>query len=93
MAIYDVWTRYATLDTHHPMVEVTGHEATSDRLQKVVTDFTAWAQRCGGTLQEQQHEMLRLLEGVGFRVIVASRSNLKPNNPAFVAGWAVKIKI
>lgn len=91
MAIFDVWARYATLDTHHPMVEVTGHEATPDRLQEVVTDFTAWAQRCGGSFQEQQLEMVRLLEEAGCRVIVASRSNLKPNNPAFVAGWAVKI--
>jgi len=73
------------------MVEVTGHEATPDRLQNLITDFTAWAQRCGGTLQEQQHEMLRLLEDAGFRVIAASRSNLKPKNPAFVAGWAAKI--
>lgn len=92
MAIYDVWTRYATLDTHHPMVEVTGHEATPARLQKLIKEFTEWAQRCGGTFQEQQLEMLRLLEDAGCRVIVASRSNLKPNNPAFVAGWAVKIK-
>lgn len=92
MAIFDVWARYASLDTHHPMVEVTGHEATPDRLQEVVTDFTEWAQRYGGTFQEQQLEMLRLLEDAGCRVIVASRSNLKPNNPAFVAGWAVKIK-
>ena len=91
MAIYDVWARYATPDTHHPMVEVTGHEATPDRLQNLITDFAAWAQRCGGTLQEQQHEMLRLLEDAGFRVIAASRSNLKPKNPAFVAGWAAKI--
>lgn len=91
MAIFDVWARYATPDTHHPMVEVTGHEATPDRLQEVVTEFTAWAQRCGGTFQEQQLEMLRLLEGAGCRVIVASRSNLQPKNPAFVAGWAVKI--
>ena len=91
MAIYDVWTRYASLNTHHPMVEVTGHEATPDRLQEVVTEFTDWAQRCGGTFQEQQLEMLRLLEGAGCRVIVASRSNLQPKNPAFVAGWAVKI--
>lgn len=92
MAIFDIWTRYATLNTHHPMVEVTGHEATPDRLQKLITEFTEWAQRRGGSFQEQQLEMLRLLEDAGCRVIVASRSNLKPNNPAFVAGWAVKIK-
>ena len=92
MAIYDVWARYASLNTHHPMVEVTGHEATPDRLQEVITDFTAWAHRCGGPFQEQQLEMLRLLEDAGCRIIAASRSNLKPNNPAFIAGWAVKIK-
>lgn len=92
MAIFDVWARYASPDTHHPMVEVTGHEATPDRLQKLITEFTEWAQRCGGTFQEQQLEMVRLLEEAGCRVIVASRSNLQPKNPAFVAGWAVKIK-
>lgn len=43
MAIYDVWARYASLNTHHPMVEVTGHEATPDRLQKLITEFTEWA--------------------------------------------------
>lgn len=91
MAIFDIWSRYATADTHHPVVEVTGHAAPPDRLQEVVSEFTEWAQRCGGPLQEQQLEMLRLLEESGFRIVIVSGANLKPNRSDFVAAWAVKI--